>query len=116
MGSVVTAVRRELSLSVTVDADEVHTRTELDGVALCERTVPVPYGADELWQALPLPPADAKAKLHGFGRRLARSLLDEAALRTLHGLVGAAGRGEALEVVVRSAGAGLRLPYELLRL
>ena len=94
-----------LVLHVAVDGDEVRSRAELDGVALCERTVPVPYGADTLWQALDLPPADAEAKLHGFGRRLARCLLDEAALRTVAGVVVQLGRGEALEVLVRTDGA-----------
>jgi hypothetical protein len=108
--------RRELVLHVAVDGDEVRSRAELDGVALCERTVPVPYGADTLWQALDLSPADAEAKLHGFGRRLARCLLDEAALRRVAGVAADLGGGEALEVVVTAEGAGLRLPYELLRL
>lgn len=107
---------RELALWVSVDGEEVRTRAELDGVALCERTVPMPYGADTLWQSLTMPPADAEAKLHGFGRRLARCLLDEAALRAVAGVVADTGRGGALEVVVRSEGAGRRLPYELLRL
>jgi hypothetical protein len=109
-------VSRELALRVSVDGDEVRTRAELDGAALCERTVPMPYGADTLWQSLTLPPTDAEAKLHGFGRRLARCLLDEAALRTVAALVADAGHGETLEVVVHSEGAGLRLAYELLRL
>jgi hypothetical protein len=105
-----------LSLRVAVEAGEVRTRAELDGDVLCERAVPVPYGADELWDSLSLPASEAEAKLHGFGRRLSRCLLDEAALRTLLRVVGAAEPGDGLEVVITAEGAGLRLPYEAMRL
>src|ERR1044071_1198224 len=73
----------------------------------------MPYGADQLWDALALAPEAAAAKLHGFGRRLGRVLLDESALRTVAALVDSPG---SLDVVVETEGLGLALPSELIRL
>jgi hypothetical protein len=112
----VTTAGRELSLSVTVDGDEIRAHAEFGGAVLSTRAVPVPYGLDTLWTALGLPVDVAEAKLLGVGRRLARSLLDEAALRRLSAEVAAATPDRPLDVVVTAAGTAQLLPYELIRL
>jgi hypothetical protein len=103
--STTTDLRHELSLRVTVSGGEVACRADLSGTALGTRSVPVPYGAEQLWEALELAPEPAAAKLHGFGRRLGRVLLDEPALRTVAALIDAP--GSSLDVVVETRDSGL---------
>lgn len=111
-GGAPTPGRHELSLRVSVRGDDVHSRVELAGTVLSNRSVPLPWGFDDFWATLSLPAEQATAKQISAGRRLGRVLFDEKALNTLRRLVG----NGTLDLVIECDDEAIDWPYELIRL
>ncbi|MFC7480392.1 SEFIR domain-containing protein [Luedemannella flava] len=102
----------EVALRVSVRGDEVHSRVELAGTVISERSVPLPWGFDDFWDTLTLPAEQATAKQVSAGRRLGRCLFDEDSLTTVQGLAGTG----VLDLVIACDDEAIDWPFELIRL
>ncbi|MBB5868637.1 tetratricopeptide (TPR) repeat protein [Allocatelliglobosispora scoriae] len=106
----------ELAIDVTVDAGRLHSRVELAGTLLSEQDAAIPLGLADAWSVLRRPPLEAGGELAERGRALTAALFDPDALARLTSLITESALGTAVDVVVTTDGAGLALPYELMRL
>jgi tetratricopeptide (TPR) repeat protein len=109
-----TGLQSELVLAVTMTSGMVSCRAELAGTVLGERTAPVPYGMDDVWDSPDLP--NVEERLAEAGQRLRQALLDDETARHVTDLVDHAALGSVLEVVVEADQSAAWLPFELLRL
>ncbi|GAA1765780.1 AAA family ATPase [Luedemannella helvata] len=108
-------ISHRLRLEVAVESGTLSCRAILDGDVVGIRSVPEPYGMGNLWEGLGRG-HEAEGKLISAGRRLGRTLLDEAILGRLAEVIDGLPPDSVLEIVVEANPAGLSLPYELIRL
>jgi hypothetical protein len=98
------------------DDGRLRATVSLAGATLCQRQEWLPAEVADVWRALRQPPADAAQRMADAGRRLAATLLDEAAARLLGDLLNGLPPGDRVEVTLRAGDQALALPVELIRL
>jgi tetratricopeptide (TPR) repeat protein len=109
-------LNHEVVLEVAVADGRVRCRTLLAGTPLGDRAAPLPFGLDDVWPALRLPPDEADRRLADAGHRLCAALLDEATAARLAELADRSPWGTSIELVIDADETAMGLPYELVRM
>ena len=109
-------LREDVSVDVSLGADGLTCQVSVSGRVLGVRRRPMPVQLAGIWSVLELSPVVAGRDLAAAGDRLSAALLDPAWLGEVTELVDRTRAGTGVEVVFTSEGAGLALPFELLRL